>query len=55
MENEILSIIYLLLVLILIIPGFLYTNKNKKIFFKNLLIWIGVISFIFFCVKFFYQ
>tara|TARA_B100001057_G_C22075150_1_gene653519 strand:- start:64 stop:231 length:168 start_codon:yes stop_codon:yes gene_type:complete len=55
MENEILSVVYLLLVLILIIPGFLYANKNKKNFFKNLFIWFGVILFIIICVKFFYQ
>ncbi len=53
MENKILSTVYLLLVLILIIPGFFYANKNKKNFFKNLLIWLGITLFIIICVKFF--
>jgi len=44
MSDEILSTIYLLLLIVLIIPGFYYANKNKKIFFKNLLIWIGVVG-----------
>ena len=43
MSHEILSVIYLLLVLALVLPGFLYANKNKKIFLKNLIIWIGVV------------
>ena len=43
MSEEILSVIYLLLVLVLVLPGFLYANKNKKIFLKNLIIWIGVV------------
>ena len=43
MSDEILSVIYLLLVLALVLPGFLYANKNKKIFLKNLIIWIGVV------------
>ena len=32
MNDEFLSVIYLLLVLALIFPGFIYANKNKKIF-----------------------
>ena len=43
MSDVILSVIYLLLVLALVLPGFLYANKNKKIFLKNLIIWIGVV------------
>ena len=44
MSDEILSVIYLLLVLALVLPGFLYANKNKKIFLKNLIIWIGIVG-----------
>jgi uncharacterized membrane protein len=46
MSEEILSVIYLLLVLVLVLPGFLYANKNKKNFLKNLIIWIGVVGVI---------
>ena len=42
MNDEVLSVVYLLLVLALVFPGFIYANKNKKIFFKNLLIWSGI-------------
>ena len=47
MNDDTLSIIYLILVLILILPGFVYANRNKKTFLKNLIIWIGIIGFIF--------
>ena len=46
MGENILSVIYLLLVIALVFPGFYYSNKNKKVFFKNLFIWIGVIGVI---------
>ena len=46
MENKILSVIYLLLVLILVIPGFLYANKNKKTLIKNFIIWCVIVFFI---------
>jgi len=46
MGEEILSIIYLLLVIALVFPGFYYANKNKKVFFKNLVIWLGIIGVI---------
>ena len=46
MDDEVLSVVYLLLVLALVFPGFIYANKNKKIFFKNLIIWLGIISII---------
>ena len=32
MSDDVLSIIYLLLILALILPGFVYANKNKKVF-----------------------
>ncbi len=46
MGDNILSIIYLLLVIALVFPGFYYANKNKKVFFKNLMIWIGIVGVI---------
>tara|TARA_B100000287_G_scaffold367280_1_gene362949 strand:- start:624 stop:791 length:168 start_codon:yes stop_codon:yes gene_type:complete len=46
MSDQILSTVYLLLVLALILPGFLYANKNKKIFLKNIIIWIGIVTLI---------
>ena len=36
MRDDVLSIIYLLLILALILPGFIYANKNKKVLIKNL-------------------
>jgi len=52
MNDDILSVIYLLLVLVLIIPGFIYAIKNKKEFFNNLFIWILVIGVIVIILKF---
>jgi len=39
MSDDILSTVYLILILALILPGFIYANKNKKTFLKNLLLW----------------
>ena len=39
MGENILSIIYLLLVIALVFPGFYYANKNKKVFLKT---WVKV-------------
>ena len=36
MSDDVLSIIYLLLILALILPGFVYANKNKKVLIKKL-------------------
>ena len=55
MNNEILSVVYLLLVLALVLPGFFYANRNKKVFFKNLMIWIGIASLIVILFVFFYN
>ena len=52
MNDDILSVIYLFLVLVLIIPGFIYAIKNKKEFFNNLLIWILIIGVIVIVSKF---
>jgi len=40
--EKIISSIALILVLVLIIPGFIKSNLKKKVFFKNLSIW-GII------------
>lgn len=42
MSDDILSVVYLLLVLALVLPGFIYMNKNKKIF----LLWVVVIGIV---------
>ena len=52
MSDEILSVIYLILILILVLPGFIYANKNKKIFFNNLFIWAVIICVIIILIKF---
>ena len=52
MNDDILSFVYLLLVLVLILPGFIYANKNKKVFLKNLTIWSGIIGTIFILIYF---
>ena len=46
MSEDILSVIYLLLVIALVFPGFYYANKNKKVFLKNLVIWLGIIGIV---------
>ena len=46
MGEDILSVIYLLLVIALVFPGFYYANKNKKVFLKNFVIWLGIIGII---------
>ena len=46
MGENILLVIYLLLVIALIFPGFYYANKNKKVFLKNLIIWLGIIGIV---------
>ncbi len=55
MGEEILSIVYLLLVIALVFPGFYYANKNKKVFFKNLVIWLGIVGVIIIFVNLFYN
>ena len=46
MGEDILSVIYLLLVIALVFPGFYYANKNKKVFLKNLIIWLGIVGIV---------
>jgi hypothetical protein len=52
MNEEIIFVVYLILILVLILPGFLYANKNRKIFFNNLFIWTIIIGIIVILVKF---
>jgi heme/copper-type cytochrome/quinol oxidase subunit 1 len=52
MNGDALSVVYLILVLVLLLPGFIYANKNKKEFFNNLFIWIFVIGIIAIIIKF---
>ena len=46
MGENILSVIYLLLVIAFVFPAFYYANKNKKVFLKNLIIWLGIIGIV---------
>ena len=46
MGEDILSVIYLLLIIGLVFPGFYYANKTKKVFLKNLIIWLGIIGIV---------
>ena len=46
MGENILSVIYLLLVIALVFPSFYYANKNKKVFLKNLIFWLGIIGIV---------
>jgi len=52
MNDDILSVVYLLLVFTLILPGFINANKNKKSFFNNLLIWFIIIGVLVILLKF---
>ena len=42
-DNQIISAIFLIAVLILILPGFLSTNNKLKQFIKNLSIWAIIV------------
>jgi len=52
MNDEIISTVYLILILVLILPGFLYANKNRIIFFNNFFIWAIIIGIIVILIKF---
>tara|TARA_B100000035_G_scaffold14250_1_gene11691 strand:- start:88 stop:255 length:168 start_codon:yes stop_codon:yes gene_type:complete len=52
MNDDIFSVIYLILILVLILPGFIYAIKNKKESFKNFFIWILIIGVIIIVSKF---
>ena len=55
MGEKILSIIYLLLVILLVFPGFYYANKSKKVFLKNLIVWLGIVGVIIIFANFLYN
>tara|TARA_B100000700_G_C14401880_1_gene559586 strand:+ start:37 stop:204 length:168 start_codon:yes stop_codon:yes gene_type:complete len=42
--DKIIPLIALILILILILPGFIKSNFKKKVFFKNLGIWGIIVS-----------
>ena len=44
--NKLIPIIYLVGVLLLILPSFIKTNKNLKIFITNISMWLAIISVI---------
>ena len=54
MSDKILSFIYLTLILVLVMPAFLYMNKNKKTFIKNIL-WWAIIVFIILIIVYLYS
>ena len=52
MNDDALSVVYLILVLVLLLPGFVYANKNKEEFLNNFFIWIFIIVIIAIIIKF---
>ncbi len=51
MTPKIPYIIYFFAVLILVLPAFLVTNSNKKVFFRNFAIWGIIFLILIFCYK----
>ncbi|MDC1175742.1 hypothetical protein OAT34_00045 [Candidatus Pelagibacter sp.] len=51
--DKLLSVIFMVGVLLLVLPGFLQTNYKLKQFLKNLTIWITIILIILVIVYFF--
>ena len=51
--DKLLSVIFMIGVLLLVIPGFLQSNSQLKQFLKNLTIWIIVVLIILVIVNFF--
>jgi hypothetical protein len=51
--DKLLSVIFMIGVLLLVIPGFLQSNSQLKQFLKNLIIWIIVILIIFIIIYIF--
>ena len=47
--SKVVPIIYIVGVLLLILPSFIKSNKNLKIFFTNLSIWSAVLLILFSC------
>ena len=54
MSDNILSFIYLTLILVLVMPTFIYMNKNKKTFIKNFS-WWAIIVFIILIIVYLYN
>ena len=52
--EEIIPSIALILVLILVVPGFLKSNLKKRVFFKNLSIWGIIVILLMIIVYFIY-
>ena len=50
--NQIMSAIFLIAVIILILPNFLYTNNKLKEFLKNLSIW-AIITLVIIVIMYF--
>ena len=51
--DKLLSVIFMVGVLLLVLPGFLQSNSKLKQFLKNLIIWIVIILIILVIVYFF--
>jgi hypothetical protein len=51
--DKLLSVIFMMGVLLLVLPGFLKSNSNLKQFLKNLTIWIIIILLILVIIYFF--
>ena len=52
--EKIVPTIALILVLILVLPNFLSSNSNLKIFLKNISIWAIIVLFVMITLYFFY-
>jgi len=52
--KEIIPSIALILVLILVLPGFIKSNLKKRVFFKNLSIWGVIVLFLMILLYFTY-
>tara|TARA_A100001011_G_C14285155_1_gene833304 strand:- start:999 stop:1196 length:198 start_codon:yes stop_codon:yes gene_type:complete len=52
--DKLIPIIYMLGVFLLILPAFLNSNNNLKIFFTNLSIWIAI-TLVIFSLYYFYN
>jgi quinol-cytochrome oxidoreductase complex cytochrome b subunit len=51
--DKLLSVIFMVGVLLLVLPGFLQSNSQLKQFLKNLTIWITIILIILLIIYFF--
>jgi hypothetical protein len=51
--DKLLSVVFMIGVLLLVLPGFLQSNSQLKQFLKNLTIWIVVILIIFITIYLF--